>query len=153
MRLKSVVLPAPFGPMIPTISPAPTANDTSVSARKPPNRLLTERTSRSGGIGPSRLPVAGSQADQAARKIDHDDHQQDRVEHLAGGGHLPGVLERQVAEHLADAAEEHRSQHGPEGGAGATDHRPEHHVELRLEDEHGGWSHIEVELGVEGPRQ
>src|SRR5215471_2480855 len=108
MRLKSVVFPAPFGPMIPTISPAPTTKDTSVRARKPPNRLLTERTSRSGAIGSSRLPVAGPQTDQAAREIDDDDHQQDRVEHLAGGGHLPGVLERQIAEHLADAAEEHR---------------------------------------------
>src|SRR5215475_11796595 len=147
MRLKSVVFPAPFGPMMPTISPAPTTNETSVSALRPPNRLLTERTSRSGAIALC-FPLSGAQADQAAREIDHDDHQQDRVEHLAGGGHLPGVLERQVAEHLADAAEQHRSQHGTERGAGAADHRAEHHVELRLEDEHGSRVHVEVELGV-----
>ena len=40
MRSKSVVLPAPFGPIMPTISPLPTANDTSSTAWLPPNERL-----------------------------------------------------------------------------------------------------------------
>ena len=32
----SVVLPAPFGPAMPSTSPAPTSNDTSATARSPP---------------------------------------------------------------------------------------------------------------------
>ena len=34
--LNSVVLPAPFGPMMPRISPSPTEKLTSLTARKPP---------------------------------------------------------------------------------------------------------------------
>src|SRR5438876_4600040 len=40
-RLKSVVLPAPFGPISPTISPASTSSDTSSTATMPPNRFVT----------------------------------------------------------------------------------------------------------------
>src|SRR3981189_352801 len=39
--LSSEVLPAPFGPMIEAISPRRTENDTSSTARTPPNRLDT----------------------------------------------------------------------------------------------------------------
>src|SRR5690606_25572346 len=38
---KSVVFPAPFGPMIPTISPLSTEKDTSFTATKPANRFVT----------------------------------------------------------------------------------------------------------------
>src|SRR5213594_3156978 len=38
-RLKNVVLPAPFGPMSPTISPSSAANSTSLTATRPPNSL------------------------------------------------------------------------------------------------------------------
>src|ERR1700728_31030 len=40
MRLKLVVLPAPFGPMSATVSPSLTAKLKSCTARSPPNRLL-----------------------------------------------------------------------------------------------------------------
>ena len=45
MRLKSVVLPAPLGPMTETISPSATLNDRSVVAWRPPKNLLTLFTS------------------------------------------------------------------------------------------------------------
>ena len=39
--LNSVDLPAPFGPMSPTISPLVTSNETASTACSPPKRLLT----------------------------------------------------------------------------------------------------------------
>jgi len=47
MTLKSVVFPAPFGPMTLTISPSPTLKLTSLSARKPPKERLTPSISSS----------------------------------------------------------------------------------------------------------
>src|SRR5207245_1833160 len=47
MTLKSVVLPAPFGPMSATTCPASTLNDTRSRATTPPKRTLSSLTSRS----------------------------------------------------------------------------------------------------------
>ena len=44
ITLKTVVLPAPFGPMMLRISPCVTLNDTVSMARKPPKSLLSEVT-------------------------------------------------------------------------------------------------------------
>src|SRR4030088_1810361 len=46
MQLTIEVLPAPFGPMIENSSPSFTPKLTSVSARKPPKRNDTPRTSK-----------------------------------------------------------------------------------------------------------
>src|SRR3954470_21867173 len=48
MQLKMVVLPAPFGPMSPTISNSPTVMETSRSACRPPKRMETSWVSRTG---------------------------------------------------------------------------------------------------------
>ncbi len=58
---KSVVLPAPLGPMKPTISPPVADKETSDSARSPPNCLLTESSdnriaSSPGTASGSRVP-------------------------------------------------------------------------------------------------
>src|SRR5713101_6925505 len=45
IRLKIVVLPEPFGPMRPRISPGLTAKDTPLTARNPPNRFARPATS------------------------------------------------------------------------------------------------------------
>src|SRR5687768_2905889 len=45
MMLKVVVLPAPLGPMMPTISHSPTAMLTSRAACTPPNRMEQPRAS------------------------------------------------------------------------------------------------------------
>src|SRR2546421_428019 len=45
MQLKAVVLPAPFGPISPTISHSLTAIEKSWSACSPPKRMPTSRTS------------------------------------------------------------------------------------------------------------
>src|SRR6185503_16325506 len=65
MRLSSVVLPDPFGPKMPTMSPSSSANDMSDTAVRPPKRFVRFRTS-------SSTARSREQADDAAR------HQQDR---------------------------------------------------------------------------
>src|SRR5258708_19257316 len=47
MTLKRVVLPAPFGPINATTSPASTVKETRSSATTPPKRTLSSRTSSS----------------------------------------------------------------------------------------------------------
>src|SRR5204862_206611 len=49
--LSSEVLPAPFGPMIEAISPRRAENDTSSTARTPPNRLDTAVATSSSSSG------------------------------------------------------------------------------------------------------
>ena len=49
-----VVLPAPLGPRRPTTSPAPTVNDTSSTARAPPNSRTSPATSMTGAISRQR---------------------------------------------------------------------------------------------------
>src|SRR6266571_2274271 len=46
MQLKAVVLPAPLGPMRPTISNSPTSSVTPDSACRPPKRMATSCVSR-----------------------------------------------------------------------------------------------------------
>src|SRR6185312_1309267 len=65
MRLSSVVLPDPFGPKMPTMSPSSSANDMSDTAVSPPNRFVRLRTS-------SSTALSRKEADDAAR------HQKDR---------------------------------------------------------------------------
>src|SRR5277367_4346311 len=50
MLLNRLVLPAPFGPIRPRISPSCTSKLISTLAATPPNDLLTRSTSSSGGI-------------------------------------------------------------------------------------------------------
>ena len=54
IRLSIVVLPEPFGPIRPTISPRSTSNDTSSTATRPPNALrrfaIVQRRRRSAAI-------------------------------------------------------------------------------------------------------
>src|SRR5207245_10644077 len=56
MQLNSVVLPAPLGPMRPTISPASMASETSRFAARPPKRLVEASTRSRGAM---RYAVAG----------------------------------------------------------------------------------------------
>src|SRR6185437_11864978 len=46
MALNAVVLPAPFGPISPTIEPSATSRETSSSATMPPNRRRTWSSAR-----------------------------------------------------------------------------------------------------------
>ena len=76
---KSVVLPAPLAPTNPTISPRPTANDTSSSATTPPKCFpipsTTSRGARSSASG--RVGATGRAVPVASRVAD--EHRADEV--------------------------------------------------------------------------
>src|SRR5229473_2732330 len=56
MQFSSVVLPAPLGPMMPTMSPLAISKFTPSTAATPPKRLVTPRSS-SCGTAPSGAPA------------------------------------------------------------------------------------------------
>src|SRR5258705_11599247 len=93
MQLKSVVFPAPFGPMRPTISPLPMVNDTSLLAMRPPNRLVTARSSRrvDMGSGGATEPSAPRQRQESGRPEsgDEDDDEAGHDEVDAAAGQRP----------------------------------------------------------------
>src|SRR5579859_2671953 len=75
-QLNSVDLPAPFGPMIPTISPAATSMFTPRTARKPSNALETARASssmphRRGRPPPERRHHAVAPHGEQAARLEH----------------------------------------------------------------------------------
>src|SRR5579864_7449978 len=55
IKLKTVVLPAPLGPMMKRISPSFIASETLLTALRPPKRLVTFSISRMGVIAQLRL--------------------------------------------------------------------------------------------------
>src|ERR1700753_2705818 len=74
MRPNKLVLPAPFGPTIPTVSPAPTASDSWSAMTTWPNRFVTWSSWRSGlviGSRVGRLEVAADLRLRRQRVVDH----------------------------------------------------------------------------------
>src|SRR2546425_2607955 len=59
MTLKSVVLPAPFGPMMPRRSPRRTSRLTSRTAVRPPKRFVTRSSVSTGPPGPQATGDTG----------------------------------------------------------------------------------------------
>src|SRR5437870_8629793 len=109
MRLMSVVLPAPFGPMSPKACPAATARSTRSTAWTPPKVLLSCRVSsniRGSDLGEAaRLAKLGERHDPA-REIDDDREQDGSLEDVAV------VLER--AQQLGQRGEDRRAEDGAE---------------------------------------
>src|SRR5689334_2580560 len=125
MQLNSVVLPAPLGPMRPTISPLSMTSETLLLATRPPKRLVADSTLSSvaialavGGGRPRRrtaplaaeppLPRQRQQARRTEGGDEDDDHAvDDQVDAAAG--------ERSRAERgahdLRDGDEDHRAEH------------------------------------------
>src|SRR5262249_36279799 len=118
MTLKSVVLPAPLGPMMPTISPGPTRSETSRTAVSPPKRLVTASSSSIAAPGAEALTEP---ADQALGDEAHDDDEKAAVDdeidahqtapHVAEGG----------AEARLERRDENRSHEGAHGRPDAAD--------------------------------
>src|SRR5580692_1566442 len=83
IELNSDVLPAPFGPISPRISPSRTSKLISTLAATPPKDLLTLSTSSSRGIVRSRgRPHADAdQAGQTLRPRKRHDNDQGAVDH------------------------------------------------------------------------
>src|SRR5262249_44992201 len=133
--LKSVVLPAPFGPTRPTISPVPTVRVTPSSARNPPKRTAMSRSSSMIGHRglPRRAtpPKAAAERGQQAFGGEQDHCAQQRTQHdLMADRHdrLEYELIDQVDNDRPDersrdgsiAAEDrrHDRQHGPQARKG-----------------------------------
>src|SRR6201994_4598308 len=74
MRPNRLVLPAPFGPTIPTVSPAPTPSESSSAMTTWPNRFVTWSSWSSGLVIRSlvgRLEVARNLRLRLQRIVDH----------------------------------------------------------------------------------
>src|ERR1700674_3516534 len=71
MRLKLVVLPAPFGPISATVSPSLTEKPKSWTARSPPNRLLKLRMTSASAIEHGFPLARRSGRDQARVSLRH----------------------------------------------------------------------------------
>ena len=72
IRLNTVVLPAPFGPISAVMLPCATANEQPSTARMPPNDLLRSRISKSAKIAPAdpRGAASAGRRGRRARRLD-----------------------------------------------------------------------------------
>src|SRR5580700_2470329 len=115
MSFITVDLPEPFGPISPRIFPASMESDISLTATRPPNRLVRPLTSRCASAAMSvRFLAARQQAEEAARKKQHDKKRHGEHDEI-----------RQVAdraERLAHGDKKDRAEHGTEYGAPPADH-------------------------------
>src|SRR5438067_13666055 len=106
MALKAVVLPAPFGPMRPTIEPSATSRETSSSATIPPNRSRAWSSARrrtsvrrleraaAGGLHPGEHPGRRGAVREACEQLREErvgPPAFGRVEQLAGAPALEDV--------------------------------------------------------------
>src|SRR5512142_1483043 len=148
MQLKSVVFPAPFGPMRPTISPAATSNDTSEFAASPPKNLLTCLISSSGMTSPEKP------GDSFGHVADDDDDENPvdqnvrvrevllqkraRLRLLADDSRLhQRVRDRVAPQGLRQRDQEYRADHRTEDRADAADDRDHHDLNGQVESEDG----------------
>src|SRR5882724_4798968 len=147
-RLKAVVLPAPFGPMSPRISPGSTSKERRETARSPPKSLVRSVTVSKGmGVpsGPFRPGAAGAAPD-ALGQVPDDQHHEEPVEDQVAD-------EEALAEHLADGREEHGTDHRADHGGEAADHRDEHHLHRERNGEDGVRVHVAEVQTVEAATQ
>src|SRR5262245_43179631 len=133
IRLKNVVLPAPFGPMMACSPPEGSSKWTSSTARRPPKDLLRPSVLSTmpvtagppwqrSGRARSPLAVAGKkplqQPDQSVGCIPHhEDHDRADCQQIV----LP--VDR---EFLTQHDQHSGAEHGPEQRTGAADDRPDH---------------------------
>src|SRR5262247_2268906 len=102
MQLNSVVLPAPLGPISPTISPASMVSDTSRLASRPPKRFVEASRLSSAGIAlgrhrpPPAEPAAPRQREQPGRPKRRDHHDDEAIDDQvdAAPGERPGAERR-----------------------------------------------------------
>src|SRR6266550_2201834 len=136
MQLSKVVLPAPFGPMMPRTSPLSTLKVTSLSALTPPNRFVRRLTASklmsSAGLPQGTPQVAERQTappskevDHATRDEDHADRQQNAKPDLCVDGGRPASGQR-LDEQLQDDGAGHRPEQCPR----TADHRHQDHLDV-----------------------
>src|ERR1051326_9126938 len=123
---KSVVLPAPFGPMMPKTSPSATSKLTSASASRTPKRFYTWRTERSASWGMCEPPDAAHHANQSIRLEEHHDDQQSAVDEKEG------IAQRRNRQKFdLQRAEDQRTEERTDDGADAADDRHQHDAQAQ----------------------
>src|SRR5262245_14521727 len=133
-RLKNVVLPAPFGPMIAWIPPASTVRSSFERTTSLPKLRESASTASSGTLTAQREPGQQGRVQQPLRPYEHHGQYEEAVEDLAPVLH--------PAQELGQYRENRRAADGaPEAGEPAED-RIEHHEEraadaerLRIDEE------------------
>src|SRR3954453_18952065 len=120
MTLNAVVLPAPFGPMSPKIWPGSIEKLTWSRATRPPKRMVSSSSTRSGSAMFPRLPPVlqlgrpPPVGHDALRAEDHHDHQ--------GGPEDEHPVLGEAAEALGQVPDEH----GADDGAGQVARAAQH---------------------------
>src|ERR1700680_3955189 len=116
MTLMHVVLPEPFGPTRPRISPGLRSKLSSSSARKPPKRFTRPLTANSGCGSGDIDPPAPAQRNETVRQEQHQAHDQHAVNELE-------ILRRGDADGVVDAVEDQHAEDRTEYGRGAAEQR------------------------------
>src|SRR3982751_5297169 len=129
MAANSVVLPAPLGPIRPTISPWRTSSEAVSTALRPPNALESSRT--------SSMAAAPQEAREAVGPAGDDQDKHGAVDDQAERLH---VLQRRedaggVARQLVDGGECDRADQRTEDRAGAADHGDQQHLDRLVDAE------------------
>src|ERR1700686_480033 len=106
MRLKLVVLPAPFGPISATVSFSCTEKLTSWTARSPPNRLLRPRMTSASAMG--YLRARRFAAGVALPSLAHHSHQPGRPPQDHGHQDQAVDLQLPAADRAAEPALQQR---------------------------------------------
>src|ERR1041385_2191159 len=126
---KSVVFPAPFGPMMPKTSPSLTSKWTAEGASRPRKRFESLRT-ESSASGMREAPQPPPDADESLRLEEHDHDQQAAVDEEER------VAQRRDGEKLdLQRADDERAEDRPGDRAEAADDRHQHDAQTQAEVE------------------
>src|SRR4051794_18833239 len=121
MTLKAVVLPAPFGPMRLTTSPAATVKLISAMAVRPPICTPSPSTESSASLMAPLGQAGGDGGDDAARQEHHEEDHRRAVDHPLRLGRRDAA--QKVRHQPEDEAADHRA---PERALAAGDHHGDH---------------------------
>src|SRR6516165_7666476 len=129
ITLIAVVLPEPFGPTNPRISPAATWKLSPSSAKKPPKRFTRPETLRMAALSGDMPAPAGCQRHQASREEQHEPHDQQTIDQLE-------ILRGGEADQIVDAVEDDDADDRTRDRSNATKQRKDDgkNAELAAED-------------------
>src|SRR6266536_3664920 len=138
---KSVVLPAPLGPITPKISPRATSKSIPASARSPSYRLVSPCTERIVSAGIGHRP--GERTREPPPQAMEETEQSLGLEEHHGDEHRPvdeeiGVAQAGTRQQFdLQIAEEKRAEHGPRDRAETPDDGHQHDRKRQAEVEDG----------------
>src|ERR1700760_1284901 len=141
IRLNSVVLPAPFGPITAKIESCGTVKLTPATARSPWKFFVTPATSRSAPmshlrrLAPLQTQQARDRRPDAVRQQHHDQQKADAVEQLRGAWRVDAVAGQKILQTFRKTSEHERADHRTEQGADAADHRAEDDLDRAADEE------------------